>query len=97
MTEITMPRDLSSKLMKLSADYSNYCGQLAAHLKVQADYFNSNRENFKSDNATQKAFEATKEGVTLNILKLKLKSIEKEMSAIRTHLRLLETEAKNIF
>ena len=95
--EVVMPRDLSNKLMQLSADYGVYAGKFADHLKLQADFFNTNRSNFKSDNATQKAFDATKEGVTMNILKLKLKAVEKEMSAIKTHLRLLETEAKNIF
>lgn len=91
------PRQLSEKLMKLSADYSAYAGEYAAHIKVQADYFNANRGNFKSDNATQKAFDATKEGVNLVILKLKLKTIEKDMSAIKTHLRLMENEGKNIY
>lgn len=83
--------------MKLSADYSAYAGEYAAHIKVQADHFNANRGNFKSDNATQKAFDATKEGVNLVILKLKLKTIEKDMSAIKTHLRLMENESKNIY
>lgn len=95
--EVYIPRDLSNKLMQLSADYSNYAGKFADHLKKQADFFNTNRPNYKSDNATQKAFDATTDGVTMNILKLKLKAIEKEMSAIKTHLRLLEIEAKNIY
>ena len=91
------PRELSEQLMQLSADYSKYAGLYADHLTKQANFFNANRPNYKSDNATQKAFDSSQEGVTMNVLKLKLKAIEKEMSAIKTHLRLLENEAKNIY
>jgi len=95
--ETYIPRELSNKLLTLSAEYGKYSGEYAQHIKMQADYFNTHREEYKSDNATQKAFDATPEGVRMVILKLKLKALEKEMSAIKTHLRLLENEAKNIY
>lgn len=91
------PRELSEKLMQLSHDYSMYSGDFAKLVIKQAEFFNTNRPNYKSDNATQKAFDVTKEGVTMAVLKMKLKAVEKEMSALKTHLRLLENEAKNIF
>ena len=91
------PRELSEKRLKLSEEYSRYSGEYANHIKKQADYFNEHRPEHKSDNATQKAFDATPDGVRMAILKLKLKALEKEMSAINTHLRLLENEAKNLY
>lgn len=91
------PHAISEERIKLSEEYSRYAGQLAKLLKVQADYFNNHRHEHKSDTATQRAFEATEDGVTFAVLKLKLKSIEKTMSAYNTHLRLLENEAKNLY
>jgi len=91
------PHELSDSLMDLSEQYSRYSGEFAEKIKLQADFFNTFRENYKSDNATQKAFDATQDGVRMTIIKLKLKALEKQMSAIRTHLRLLENEAKNLY
>lgn len=91
------PHQMAEDLMDLSEQYSRYSGEYAEHIKLQADYFNTFRENFKSDNATQKAFDATPAGVKLVILKLKLKALEKQMSANRTFLRLAENEAHGVY
>lgn len=92
-----IPHELSEKLLSKSEEYSRYSGEYASHIKLQALYFNTFRSEHKSDNATQKAFDATEDGVRMTILKLKLKALEKEMSALRTHLRLLENEARNLY
>jgi hypothetical protein len=91
------PHELADELIILSENYSRFAGQYADHIKLQADFFNTFRENYKSDNATQKAFDATPAGVKLVILKLKLKALEKQMSATRTFLRLVENEAHGIY
>lgn len=91
------PREISQKRLDLSEEYSRYSGEYAQHIKLQADFFNTQRVNYKSDTATQRAFDSTEQGVRMSILKLKIKSIEKEMSALNTHLRLLENEARNIY
>lgn len=91
------PHELSQERLDLSEEYSRYAGEYANSIKHQADFFGSNRANFKSDTAVTRAFEQTPEGVRMTILKLKLKAIEKRMSALNTHLRLLENEAKNLY
>lgn len=91
------PHEMSDRRIELSEEYSRYAGEFANHIKLQADFFNTFRENYKSDNATQKAFDATEAGVRMAILKLKLKSIEKTMSALNTALRLAENESKNLY
>lgn len=91
------PRQLAEERIVLSEEYARYSGQYAELLKIQADYFNKERGNHKSDNATQKSFDSTEDGVRMHIIKQKLKSIEKKMSAINTLLRLLENEAKNLY
>ena len=91
------PHELSDSQMELAEQYSRYSGELAKLIKTQAEYFNSNRDFHKSDTAVQRAFDVTDSGVTMTIVKMKLKALEKEMSAIKTHLRLLENEAKNLY
>ena len=96
-TKIITPRELSMERLELSQQYSEYAGKLARLLKVEADFFNQNRGKHKSDNATQKVFDATPDGVSMNAIKIKLKSIDKRISAIAMHFKLLENEAKNIY
>lgn len=91
------PHEMAQKRLDLSEEYSRYSGEFAKLVKFQADYFHIERENHKSDNACQKAFDRTPEGVQMTILKMKLKSIEKTMSALNTSLRLAENEAKNLY
>lgn len=91
------PRQLSNELMKLSDQFSKLSEAFAGYLKVQADYFVTNRPNHKSDTSTQRAFETTEAGVNMSVLRVKIKSNEKKMSAIKTRLRLLETEGRNIY
>lgn len=91
------PRQLAEDRITLSEEYSRYSGIYADLIKKQADYFNAERKDHKSDNATQKAFDATEDGVKIAQVKQKLKTIEKKMSAINTLLRLLENEAKNLY
>lgn len=91
------PHEMSEKRLSLAEEYSRYSGEYAKLVKIQADHFNTFRGEFKSDNACQKSFDVTPEGVQMVILKMKLKSIEKTMSALNTHLRLLENEAHNIY
>lgn len=92
-----LPHEMAEKRLELSEEYSRLSDEFAEHIKKQAEFFVLKRENYKSDNATQKAFEATPDGVQMIILKLKLKSIEKTMSALNTALRLAENQARNLY
>jgi len=91
------PHELSEDRLKLSEEYSRYSGEFVKCVKLQAEFFRDHRGEYKSDNATQKAFELTEDGIRMITLKMKLKAIEKQMSALNTHLRLLENEAKNLY
>lgn len=88
------PHAISDELVRLSEEYSRFSGELAKMIKSEAEYFNLNREKHKSDTAVSRAFEVTDDGVKLTVLRLKLKSLEKSMSALKTHLRTLEVEAR---
>jgi hypothetical protein len=90
------PHQLVEELLLLSHEYSKLAGAWADCIAYQAQHFNEKRVNFKSDNACQKAFDFTEKGIEMQVIKAKLKSKEKRMSAIRTAVRLAEVEARNL-
>jgi hypothetical protein len=91
------PHQLAEERMGMAEEYSRYSGVFADLIKKQAEYFNEHRKDHKSDTATQRAFEMTEDGVKMTVVKLKLKAMEKQLSASNTMLRLLENEAKNLY
>ncbi len=91
------PHQLAEARISLAEEYSRYSGRYAEMVKSRAQFFKDHRAEYKSDTATQRAFELTEDGVVMAVLKMKLKSIEKTMSAYNTYLRLKENEAKNLY
>lgn len=91
------PRQLADERIGMAEEFSRYSGLLAELIKKRAEHYNQERKNHKSDTAVERAWERTNEGVQMTIIKLKLKSIEKKLSASNTMLRLLENEAKSLY
>ena len=91
------PHQLAEERMGMAEEYSRYSGLFAEMIKFRAEHYQKHREKFKSDIACERDWEMTEQGVQMTIIKLKLKSIEKKMSASNTMLRLLENEAKNLY
>lgn len=94
---IKTPHQLADDRIALAEEYSRYSGELAKLIRLQATFFNLRRGDFKSDLATERAFDVTGDGVLMTVIKLKLKAIEKQLSATATMLRLLENESKNLY
>ena len=90
------PRQYIDEIERRTDAYSKLTEEWAKFIAIQAHYFKDNRENFKSDNACQKGFDITDEGIEMQVVKAKLKSNEKQISACKSALRLLDTEARNI-
>jgi hypothetical protein len=93
----TTPGELSAILMFLSADYARKTADFTAVLGKKADAWPRLREARESDKQADKAWDATLEGRLEMSLRLELKSLEKLMSALKSHLRIKETEARNMF
>lgn len=93
----TSPGELSKILLILSAEYSRKTEDLTGILGKKATAWPRLREDAKSDKQADKAWDAGIEGRLETSLKLELKSLEKLMSAIKSHLRIKETEARNMF
>jgi hypothetical protein len=91
------PHEMADRRIALAEEYSRYSGEWVKCNKALADFFHAERENHKSDTACERAFDRTEQGVLMVTLKMKLKAIEKEMSALNTALRLAENEAKNLY
>lgn len=91
------PHQLAEARIGLAEEYSRYSGEYAKLVQSRAKFFKENRPNNKSDTATQRAFEMEDDGVKMEVVKAKLKSIEKMLSAYNTMLRLMENEAKSLY
>lgn len=91
------PFQIAEERMGMAEEYSRYSGLFADLVKKRAEHYKVEREKHKSDTAVERAWERTEEGVQMTIIKLKLKTIEKKLSASNTMLRLLENQAKNLY
>lgn len=93
----TSPGELSEIQLHLSADYAAKALELQEVLTLKAAKWQELRESKGSDKQADKAWDATTEGIAEMGLRLQLKLTEKLMSSIRAHLRIKETEARNMF
>jgi hypothetical protein len=91
------PHQIAEERIGIAEEYSRYSGLYADLIKKRAEHYKVERNAYKSDTATERAWERTDEGTQMTIIKLKLKTIEKKMSASNTMLRLLENESKNLY
>lgn len=91
------PHALADELMELSQQYSLYSGELAKLTKAEGEHYERERPNHKSDTAVARAFQISQDGVRMTIVKLKLQSISKEMSAIKTMIEVATNEARGLY
>jgi hypothetical protein len=90
------PDELITELEHLTDQFSKLSEMWADLVREQADYYHKHRQDHKSDTAVQKEFDRTEKGIEMQICKAKLRSKEKRMSYIKTALRLLDTQARNL-
>lgn len=91
------PHIIAEERMKMAEQYSQYSGLYAEMIKHRAEFYRKHRPNFKSDTAVEREWEITEQGIQMTTIKLKLKALEKQMSAHNTMLRLMENEAKALY
>ena len=82
--------------MRMSADYARLSEQLGDILEVKAKAWEAIRLGCTSDKQADKKWDGSEHGIKEMRLRLKLKSLEKEMSAISSHLRVLDAEMRNL-
>lgn len=89
------PSELSEKLMEESAQFSQYCDELADILQRKPAEWLKLRTGATSDTQAERMYSNTPDGVQEVILRLKIKACEKSMSAIKARLRVVELEVRN--
>lgn len=89
------PHELAEKRVNLAGEYSRKTEQLSDLLALRPMLWTAIRKGTQSDKAADRAWEGTEEGIREMRLRNELKSMEKEMSAIRTMLEVLQGEARN--
>lgn len=85
-------QDCADDLAKLSGEYSWVCSQLEQVLASKPVIWNSIRKNTKSDTSAERQWEASENGVNEMGLRLRMKSIEKMMSALKSIINVAQNE-----
>lgn len=91
------PHTLAEENLTLSEQYSQYSGELAKLTKVEGEYYKVERPQHKSDTSVARAFQTSEEGIKMTIVKLKLKSIEKQMGANKLMIEVASNEARGLY
>lgn len=91
------PAGASEDLAILAGNYAWVCGQLEMILQRKPAIWNTMRKETKSDTACERLYEQTEDGVNEMGLKLRLKSMDKMSSALKSLIRIAEGESKNLY
>lgn len=91
------PGRLAELRVILSSKYSKATNELESILIKKPAVWNEMRPEFKSDTATERAWEATELGIAERHWKFQIKKIEKMMTAIKTLIDVKTGEAQNLY
>jgi hypothetical protein len=91
------PHELANYKVYLAAEYAFLSGQLEGSLMLKPEKWEAFRLNCTSDTQAERAWARTPDGLKETSIRLKLKSIEKMMSAISTKISVATEEARNNF
>jgi len=95
--EIPQPHKLAEERLELAYQHSVQ-GQRLVEIKVEkARKWDEFKKEYKSDTATEKAWERTELGLEEMKLRASMKSKELRMSAIKTMIEVLNDEARNYY
>ena len=81
----------------LAGEYSFICGMLEEILKRKAGVWGELRKANKSDTSTDRAFEATPDGLNEMGLKLRAKGVEKMMSSMKSLISVAQGQSHNLY
>lgn len=84
------PHEISERLVKIASLYSTYSAEISVLKRDHAGRWLTLRKEAKTNKEADMLFASTQEGQREIELSYLLKGFEKEMSALRTHLRVLD-------
>lgn len=91
------PGQLANSRLVIADEYGKLGERKVELLKLRALYYQSFREDVKSDAALERRWESTNEGIELMTIREKMKAKEFKMSAIKSMLDTKNFEAKNTY
>ena len=91
------PNELSERLERLASEYGTVCGRLGDLTRDKAERWLQLRETVSSDTRATKLWDATADGKEEGVLRWKERGLLRQMSSIRTRLRVLSDEVKNMY
>jgi hypothetical protein len=91
------PHVLAEKRILLSEEYSRLSEQESLIVKNKAVVWPEMRKNVKSVAEADRMWEMSTDGVDEQLIKIRQKAIEKELSAINSFLHTLENHAKGYY
>ena len=91
------PNQVAEERVRLATEYSSDTETLIDIRTKKAQIWNDLRVNFKSDTATERAWQGTLLGIEEMKLGLRMKASEKMMSALKSQLEVMEGEARNSY
>lgn len=91
------PGELSEQLVAQAEEYSRISSKLTDVLRVKPGVWALLRDSVNSDTAAERNWQRSYEGQKEVELRLKLKALEKTMSALKARLRIMEGEARNLY
>lgn len=89
------PHEAANDLAVLAGEYAYAIGQLELILQNKPAIWNELRKNFESDTACERAWQATRDGLSETTLRLRERGISRMISALRTLVRIATEEARN--
>jgi hypothetical protein len=89
------PHELADSRITLAADYAFFSEQLEEVLAKKPAVWGTLRAQSKSDKSADRLWEASADGIKEMQLRLRMKAIEKKMSAAKTMLDVLQGESRN--
>lgn len=89
------PHELAQRRVELSAEYGKYSEEMEGILTEKPKLWLMIRERVKSDKAADREWDGTEMGLQEMRLRLRMKAIEKKLSAASSMIKVFEGEARN--
>lgn len=83
--------------VELSGQYSFLSGELEEVLRLKPAAWIALRKNERTDKSCDRAWDASQEGLKEMSCRMRLKRIDKVISALTSFIRIKEGEAKNLY
>lgn len=91
------PHTLADERMTLSAEYASLSERLGDIMSIRALEWPLIRDKTTSDAQADRIWERSQVGIEEVKVRLRLRSIDKRFSAIKTMLEVLSNEARNLY